>query len=75
MKEDKTFIKKSISDKFLNFRLYFNKKYQNKDVHKWHQKNLKIKKNFFILDVGCGTGAQSVFFFKEIRTERKIIFI
>ena len=66
MKNDRTFVKKSISDKNLNFRLFFNKKYQNKNIHKWYQNKLKIKKHFYILDVGCGTGAQSVHFSKNL---------
>lgn len=72
MKYDKNFVKKSISDKFLNFRLYFNKKYQNKNIHSWYQKNVKIKKNFYILDVGCGTGAQSIHFSKNLGPRGKL---
>jgi SAM-dependent methyltransferase len=66
MKNQKDFIKKATSNKNLDFRLYFNKKYQNKDIHKWYQKNIKIRSFFDILDVGCGTGAQSNFFSKKI---------
>ena len=56
MKNQKDFIKKAISNKNLDFRLYFNKKYQNKDIHKWYQKNVIVRPSFDILDVGCGTG-------------------
>ena len=66
MKNQKDFIKKAISNKNLDFRLYFNKKYQNKDIHKWYQKNVIVRPSFDILDVGCGTGAQSIFFSKKI---------
>jgi len=66
MKNQKDFIKKATSNKNLDFRLYFNKKYQNKDIHKWYQKNVIVRPSFDILDVGCGTGAQSIFFSKKI---------
>ncbi len=72
MKNDRTFVKKSISDKNLNFRLFFNKKYQNKNIHKWYQNKLKIKKNFYILDVGCGTGTQSEYFSKNLGTNGRL---
>ena len=66
MIKNNIFVKKAISSKNLDFRLYFNKKYQNKDIHKWYQKNIKIKPFYTILDVGCGTGSQSIFFNKKI---------
>ena len=57
---------KSQKTQNLQFRLYFNKKYQAKDLHKWFESKVSIKKNFKILDVGCGTGKQSVYFKKKI---------
>lgn len=61
-KDKKIFIKKSLSTACLDFRLYFNKKYQSKNMHSWYQKNIKFRSDAYILDVGCGTGSSNVIF-------------
>ena len=51
-KDKKIFIK-SLSTACLDFRLYFNKKYQSKNMHSWYQKNIKFNQMliFWMLDV------------------------
>ena len=71
-KDKKIFIKKSLSTACLDFRLYFNKKYQSKNMHSWYQKNIKFRSDAYILDVGCGTGAQTLFFNKKISKEGRL---
>ena len=66
------FENKSQKTQNLQFRLYFNKKYQSKDLHKWFESKVSIKKNFKILDVGCGTGKQSVYFKKKINNSGQL---
>lgn len=46
----------------LNTRLLINKKYQSRDFHNWLHKRLNVYPGEHILDVGCGTGAQSLRF-------------
>ena len=66
------FENKSQKTQSLQFRLYFNKKYQSKDLHKWFERQVTIKKKFKILDVGCGTGKQSFYFNKKIKGSGKL---
>ena len=40
-------------------------KYQSKDIHQWFQSQISIKRDHKILDVGCGTGKQSIYFQKS----------
>ena len=58
-KDKKIFIK-SLSTAYLDFRLYFNKKYQSKNMHSGIKKILNLDQ-MYILDVGYGTGAQTLF--------------
>ena len=53
--------RRAISSKDLEMRLAINKKYQSKDFIAWLRKRLEIRPNEQILDVGCGTGAQTLF--------------
>ena len=48
--------KRAISSKNLQNRLSFNKKLGSKDLTKWLFKRYKIRKNEFILELGCGVG-------------------
>ena len=53
--------RRAINSKDLEMRLAINKKYQSKDFIAWLRKRLDVKPNEKILDVGCGTGAQTIF--------------
>ena len=53
--------RRAISSKDLEMRLAINKKYQSKDFIAWLRKRLAVRPNEQILDVGCGTGAQTFF--------------
>tara|TARA_B100001059_G_scaffold236772_2_gene290156 strand:- start:19779 stop:20567 length:789 start_codon:yes stop_codon:yes gene_type:complete len=72
LKKRSVFENKSQKTQNLQFRLYFNKKYQSKNLHKWFESKVRIKKNFKILDVGCGTGKQSVYFKKKINNSGQL---
>lgn len=50
----------------LNARLSLNQKYQSRDFHNWLQGKLAVYPGEKILDVGCGTGAQSLRFLDDI---------
>ena len=48
-KDKKIFIKKSLSTACLDFRLYFNKKYQVKNMHSWYQKILNLDQMYILM--------------------------
>ena len=48
--------KRAVSSQNLQNRLNFNKKLSSKDLTKWLFKRYKIRKNEFILELGCGVG-------------------
>ena len=58
--------KRSISSDNLKNRLNLNKKLGSVDLTSWLFKRYKIKKNDFILEVGCGMG-------QHVKIEEKII--
>lgn len=51
---------KEQSSAYLSARLKINDKYQSNDFNGWLFDRLAVKKNEVILDVGCGTGKQSI---------------
>ncbi len=53
--------RRAISSDDLQMRLNINKKSQSKDFHSWLRKRLNVQPSEQILDVGCGTGAQTFF--------------
>ena len=53
--------RRAISSKDLKMRLAINQKYQSKDFIAWLRKRLAVRPNEQILDIGCGTGAQTYF--------------
>jgi ubiquinone/menaquinone biosynthesis C-methylase UbiE len=58
---------KSTSGINLNTRLSLNAKYQSRDFHAWHHRVLDVQRGEHVLDVGCGTGAQSLRFLDEVQ--------
>ena len=50
----------------LNVRLNLNSRYQSADFHSWLHRRLDVSRGEHILDVGCGTGAQSLRFLDAI---------
>ena len=48
--------KRAVSSQNLQNRLNFNRKLSSKDLTKWLFKRYKIRKNEFILELGCGVG-------------------
>ena len=63
---------KTIDSSDLKTRLNLNKKYQSKDFQSWLRKRLAVKTGENILDVGCGTGAQTFFMAEDIGEEGHI---
>jgi ubiquinone/menaquinone biosynthesis C-methylase UbiE len=57
---------RAINSDSLKSRLEINRKYQSKDFHGWLHKKLNVQIGENILDVGCGTGAQSLRFLEDI---------
>ena len=53
--------RRAISSNDLKMRLDINRKSQSKNFHDWLRKRLNVQPSEQILDVGCGTGAQTFF--------------
>lgn len=51
---------RAISSAFLSTRLNLNKKISSRDLHTWQFTHMKFAKGENILDLGCGTGKQSL---------------
>lgn len=67
MKYDEDIVKRrAVNSESLNSRLIINQKYQSKNFHDWLHKRLNVLPGENILDVGCGTGAQSLKFLEKI---------
>ena len=58
---------RAINSESLATRLAVNKKYQSKDFQEWLFDKLAVVPGEKILDVGCGTGAQTIRFIEKIR--------
>ncbi len=61
------------TEKTLNSRINFNKKFGNFDLNKFIDRKFKIKKGQTILDLGCGDGKYSKLFIKKIGSKGKVI--
>lgn len=57
---------RAVSTGSLNTRIGINRKYQSKNFEQWLFKRLNIIPGEHILDIGCGTGAQSLRFLDAI---------
>lgn len=57
---------RAISRDNLRTRLDLNSRYQSTDFHDWLHRRLNVMRGEHILDVGCGTGAQSLRFLECI---------
>ena len=53
---------RAVSTGSLNTRIDINKRYQSKNFEQWLFKRLNVSPGEHVLDVGCGTGAQSLRF-------------
>ena len=65
--------RRAISSSDLKMRLDLNKKYQSKDFQSWLRKRLAVKNGEQILDVGCGTGAQTIPMAEDAGIHGKVI--
>lgn len=65
--------KRAISSEDLTMRLDLNKKYQNKDFGAWLRKRLQVRNGQSILDVGCGTGAQTIFMLEDVGPSGSVV--
>jgi len=61
-----------INSNFLNNRLDFNQKYSKEDFHLWLYSYLKRIKFHHVLDVGCGTGKQTLWFAKYLKKRGRV---
>lgn len=57
---------RATSRRSLSTRLALNKRYQSADFHSWLHRRLNVTRGEHILDVGCGTGAQSLRFLDAV---------
>lgn len=57
---------RAINHESLNTRLEINQRYQSRDFHRWLHRRLNVVPGEHVLDVGCGTGAQSLRFLEDI---------
>jgi ubiquinone/menaquinone biosynthesis C-methylase UbiE len=64
---------RAISSTDLKMRLDMNKKYQDRDFSAWLRKRLNIRNGENILDVGCGTGAQSLFMLEDVGNTGSVV--
>jgi SAM-dependent methyltransferase len=63
---------KAVSTSSLNTRIDINKKYQSKNFEQWLFKRLNVVPGEHVLDVGCGTGAQSLRFLDMIGAQGSV---
>ena len=61
------------TEKTLNTRINFNKKFGNFDLNKFVDRKFKIKKGQTILDLGCGDGKYGKLFIKKVGAKGKVI--
>ncbi|MGZ8156288.1 MAG: class I SAM-dependent methyltransferase [Burkholderiales bacterium] len=57
---------RAVSTDYLETRLDLNRKYQSTDFDAWLMARLGVRPGESILDVGCGTGAQTVPFLEQV---------
>lgn len=57
---------RAVSTSNLDTRIDLNRKYQSVDFTEWHMRRLDVRRGEKILDVGCGTGNQSLRFLRDI---------
>lgn len=62
----------AMSTSSLNTRIDLNRKYQSKNFEQWLFKRLNVVPGEHILDVGCGTGAQSLRFLDAIGSQGSV---
>lgn len=63
---------KATNSNDLSDRLLLNKKHQQKDFSDWLFKRLNVLAGESVLDVGCGTGAQTLRFLHEVGKKGKV---
>ena len=64
--QDRKLFLSETSSTFLQTRLRFNQEYSRINFNDWLFKRLRVKAGEVVLDVGCGTGSQSIQFLKEV---------
>jgi ubiquinone/menaquinone biosynthesis C-methylase UbiE len=64
---------RAISSKDLEMRLELNKRYQSRNFSSWLRNHLAIRNGECILDVGCGTGAQTLFMLEDVGISGSVI--
>ena len=65
--------RRAISSDDLKMRLDINKRSQSKDFQSWLRKRLNVQPSEQILDVGCGTGAQTYFMAEDAGEDGNVI--